>query len=42
MIDLANPEKRARLIKAIKASRDALETHRRVRKLMVEHYCGSW
>lgn len=42
MFDLANPEKRARLIKAIKASRDALETHRRVRKLMVEHYCGSW
>ena len=42
MIDLANPEKRGRLLKAIKASRDALEKHRRVRKLMVEHYCGSW
>jgi len=42
MFDLSNPEKRGRLRKAIKASRDALETHRRVRKLMVEHYCGSW
>jgi hypothetical protein len=42
MIDLANDEKRGRLVKAIKASRDALEKHRRVRKLMVEHYCGSW
>lgn len=42
MIDLANDEKRGRLLKAIKASRDALEKHRRVRKLMVEHYCGSW
>lgn len=42
MFDLSNPEKRGRLRKAIKASRDALETHRRVRKLMVQHYCGSW
>jgi hypothetical protein len=42
MIDLANPEKRGRLLKAIKTSREALEKHRRVRKLMVEHYCGSW
>ena len=42
MFDLADQEKRGRLRKAIKASRDALETHRRVRKLMVEHYCGSW
>jgi len=42
MIDLANPEKRGRLLKAIKNSREALEKHRRVRKLMVEHYCGSW
>jgi len=42
MFDLADQEKRGRLRKAIKASRDALEIHRRVRKLMVEHYCGSW
>lgn len=42
MFDLANPEKRGRLRKAIRASRDAIETHRRVRKLMVEHFCGSW
>lgn len=42
MFDLSDPEKRGRLFKAIKASRDALEKHRRVRKLMVEHYCGSW
>ena len=42
MIDLANDEKRGRLLKAVKASNDALEKHRRVRKLMVEHYCGSW
>jgi hypothetical protein len=42
MFDLSDPEKRGRLFKAIKSSRDALEKHRRVRKLMVEHYCGSW
>jgi hypothetical protein len=42
MFDLADQEKRGRLRKAIRASRDALETYRRVRKLMVEHYCGSW
>lgn len=42
MIDLANDEKRGRLLKAIRSSRDALEKHRRVRKLLVEHYCGSW
>ena len=42
MFDLANDEKRGRLIKAINASRGELEKHRRVRKLMVEHYCGSW
>lgn len=42
MFDLSDPEKRGRLFKAIKASRDAMEKHRRVRKLMVEHYCGSW
>jgi hypothetical protein len=42
MFDLADEEKRGRLRKAIKASRDAIETHRRVRKLMVEHFAGSW
>ena len=42
MFDLANDEKRGRLLKAINSSRDAFEKHRRVRKLMVEHYCGSW
>ena len=42
MFDLSNPEKRGRLQKAIKSSGEALEKHRRVRKLMVEHYCGSW
>jgi hypothetical protein len=42
MFDLADQEKRGRLRKAIRASREAIETHRRVRKLMVEHYCGSW
>ena len=42
MFDLSDQEKRGRLRKAIRASRDALETHRRVRKMMVEHYCGSW
>lgn len=42
MFDLSNPEKRARLLKAIRSSRDALEKHRRVRKVMVEHYCGSY
>ncbi len=36
MIDLANDEKRGRLLKAIKASREAMEKHRRVRKKMVE------
>jgi hypothetical protein len=42
MIDLANDEKRGRLLKAIKSSREALEPYRRVRKYMVEQYCGSW
>lgn len=42
MIDLHNPEKRGRLLTAIKRSREALDKYRRVRKLMVEHYCGSW
>lgn len=42
MFDLADQEKRGRLRKAIRASRDAIENHRRVRKLMVENFCGSW
>lgn len=42
MIDLANDEKRGRLLKAIKQSNQALEKHRRVRNLMVRHYAGSW
>jgi len=42
MIDLANDEKRGRLIKAIKASRDALEPFRRVREKLIKDYVGSW
>jgi len=42
MIDLSNPEKRGRLLKAIKSSRDALEPFRRVRKTLVRDYTGSW
>jgi hypothetical protein len=42
MFDLANPEKRGRLLKAIKSSRDAMEPFRRVRKELVRDYVGSW
>lgn len=42
MIDLHNDEKRGRLLKAVKSSRDALEPFRRVRKALVEDYVGSW
>lgn len=42
MIDLENDEKRGRLLKAVKASRDALEPFRRVRKELVQDYVGSW
>lgn len=42
MFDLANGEKRGRLLKAIKSSRESLEKHRRVRNLMIRHYAGSW
>lgn len=42
MIDLENDEKRARLLKAVKASRDAMEPFRRVRKELVKDYVGSW
>ena len=42
MIDLANDEKRGRLLKAIRASRDAMEPFRRVRKTLIKDYVGSW
>lgn len=42
MFDLSNPDKRARLYKAIKASRDALEPFRRVRKELIKDYVGSY
>ncbi len=42
MIDLQNDERRARLFKAVKSSRDALEPFRRVRKELVRDYVGSW
>jgi hypothetical protein len=42
MFDLSNKEKRARLYKAIKSSRDALEPFRRVRKELIRDYVGSW
>lgn len=42
MIDLEDDKKRARLLKAIRASRDALEPFRRVRKELIKDYVGSW
>ena len=42
MIDLQNDGKRARLLKAIRSSRDALEPFRRVRKELIRDYVGSW
>lgn len=42
MIDLTNDEKRGRLLKAVKASREALEPFRRVRKTLIKDYTGSW
>lgn len=42
MIDLSDNEKRARLLKAIKSSRDSLEPFRRVRKELIKDYVGSW
>lgn len=42
MIDLENDEKRARLLKAVKTSRQAMEPFRRVRKELVKDYVGSW
>lgn len=42
MIDLSNDVKRARLLKAIRSSREAMEPFRRVREELVKDYCGSW
>jgi len=42
MIDLANDEKRGRLLKAIRSSRSAMEPFRRVRKELIKDYCGSY
>ena len=42
MIDLQDDQKRGRLLKAVKTSRDALEPFRLVRKRLVKDYCGSW
>ena len=42
MIDLVDDEKRGRLLKAVKASREALEPFRRVRKTLIKDYTGSW
>jgi hypothetical protein len=42
MIDLANDEKRGRLLKAIRSSREAMVPFRRVRKELIKDYVGSW
>lgn len=42
MIDLQDQEKRGRLLKAIKSSREALEPYRKVRTFNIKHYAGSW
>ena len=42
MIDLHDKEKRGRVLKAVKTSREALEPFRRVRKELVRDYVGSW
>ena len=42
MIDLQDPKKRGRLLKAIKTSRESLEPFRRVRKELIRDYVGSW
>jgi hypothetical protein len=42
MFDLANPEKRSRFMKAIRASRNAMEPFRRVRHELIKDYVGSW
>ncbi len=42
MIDLSNDEKRGRLLKAVRSSRNALEPFRRVRKELIKDFVGSW
>jgi hypothetical protein len=42
MIDLQDKEKRGRLLKAVKTSREAMQPFRRVRKELVRDYVGSW
>lgn len=42
MIDLEDKEKRGRLLKAIKTSREALQPFRRVRQELIRDYVGSW
>lgn len=42
MFDLSDSKKRARLYKAIKASRDAMIPFRRVRTELIKDYVGSW
>ncbi len=42
MFDLSDKEKRGRLLKAIQASRDAMEPFRRVRKELIKDYVGSY
>ena len=41
MIDLSNDEKRSRLFKAIRSSRNAMEPFRRVRRELIKDYVGS-
>jgi len=42
MFDLKDQQKRDRLYKAIRSSRDALEPFRRVRHTLIKDYVGSW
>src|SRR3990167_528021 len=42
MIDLHDKEKRGRLLKAVKTSRESLEPFRRIRKELIRDYTGSW
>ena len=42
MFDLRDQQKRDRLYKAIRSSRDALEPFRRVRHTLIKDYVGSW
>ncbi len=42
MIDLKDKDKRGRLLKAVKTSREAMQPFRRVRKELIRDYVGSW